>query len=105
MFYTLLKDYHIGGNFLKIIQEIYSKNTVFIKLSEGLCQSFYTTAGVLQGDANSPLLFNMFVNKISGIFDQSCDPVRINHTDQNCLLWSDDLFVCSQSAERASMCY
>ena len=39
------------------------------------------------------------MNKISDIFDQSCDPVRINNTDQSCLLWSDDLFVCSQSAE------
>ena len=71
----------------------------FLKLSDGLCQSFNTTVGVLQGEANSPLLFNMFVNKISGIFEQSCDPVSINNTDKSCLLWSDDLFVCSQSAE------
>ena len=53
----------------------------------------------MQGETNSPLLFNLFVNKISKVFDQSCDPVLINNTNQSCLLWSDDLFVVSQSAE------
>ena len=40
----------------------------------------------------------MFINRIAEIFDQSCDPVVINNTEQNCLLWADDLFVVSQSA-------
>ena len=39
------------------------------------------------------------MNKISEVFDQSCDPVVINNTNQSCLLWSDDLFVVSQTAE------
>ena len=30
LFYSLLKNYHIGGNFLKILQEIYTHNEVFI---------------------------------------------------------------------------
>ena len=99
LFYTLLKDYNIGGNFLKILQKMYSENNIYIKLSEGLCEPFVSTVGVLQGETNSPLIFNLFVNKISEVFDDSCDPVMINNTPQSCLLWSDDLFVVSQSAE------
>ena len=98
LFYTILKQYQIGGNFLRVLQEMYSKNQVYIKVSEGLCQPFQTTVGVLQGEVMSPLLFNLFVNKISEIFDQSCDPVKINNTDQSFLLWADDLVVFSQSA-------
>ena len=79
------------------MQEIYSKNQVFIEVSEGLCQPFFSTVGVLQGEANSPLLFNMFINQISEIFDKSCDPVQIKNIDQSCLLWADDLFVVSKS--------
>ena len=86
-------------NILLLLQEIYTNNEVYVKVSEGPCQPFRTTVGVLQGEANSPSLFNLFVNKISDIFDQSCDPVSINNTDQSCLLWADDLFVVSQSAE------
>ena len=97
LFYKLLKDYKIGGNFLKLMQEIYTKNPVYIKISEGLCQPFHTTVGVLQGEAHSLLLFNMFINQISEIFDESCDPVKINNQNQSCLLWADDLFVVSTS--------
>ena len=99
LFYTLLRNFNIGGNFLKVFQEMYSGNQVFVKLPEGLCQPFTTTIGLLQGEVNSPLLFNLFVNYISDVFDESCDPVQINGTDQSCLLWADDLFVVSQSAE------
>ena len=98
LFYTLLKDYKIGGNFLNILRQMYLKNEIYVKLSEGLCSPFISSVGVLQGETNSPLIFNMFINRIAEIFDQSCDPVVINNTEQNCLLWADDLFVVSQSA-------
>ena len=99
LFYSLLKNHSIGGQFLKVIKEIYDKNQLFVKVSEGLCQSFVTTKGVLQGEINSPLLFNIFVDKITKVFDDSCDPVLINNTPQNCLLWSDDLAIFSTTAK------
>ena len=97
LFFTLLKDYSIGGNFLKIIQQIYTENQIFVKLSDGLLQPFYTTVGVKQGCVFSPILFNLFINKICGIFDKSCDPVQLNNDDINCLLWADDLLLVSKS--------
>ena len=99
LFYTLFEDYTIKGNFLKILQQMYSENNIYIKLSDGCCDPFVSTIGVLQGETNSPLIFNLFVNKISEVFDDSCDPVLINDTKQSCLLWSDDLFVVSKSVE------
>ena len=80
-----------------MLQEIYTQNQIFVKVSEGLCQPFVSTVGVLQGEVNSPLLFNLFVNRISEIFDQSCDPVKIGDSEQNCILWADDLLVLSES--------
>ena len=41
---------------------MYAGNNIYIKLSEGLCEPFASTVGVLQGETNSPLLFNLFVN-------------------------------------------
>ena len=81
------------------IKEIYNKNQIFVKVSQGICQPFETTKGLLQGETNSPLLFNIFVDKITKVFDQSCDPVSINNTPQSCLLWSDDLLLFSISAK------
>ena len=47
----------------------------------------------------SPILFNIFVNKIFEIFDKTCDPLTINNKDLNCLLWADDLLLVSSSAQ------
>ena len=56
LFYSLLKDYSIGGNFLKILQKIYENNQVYVKLTDGLLQPFTTSIGVKQGCVFSPLL-------------------------------------------------
>ena len=97
MFYSLLKDYKIGGNFLKILQEIYSGNQVYVKLSEGLLKPIKTSIGLKQGCVFSPILFNLFINKISDIFDDTCAPVRVNNKEINSLLWADDLLILSET--------
>jgi hypothetical protein len=99
LFYSLLHDYSIGGKFLKILQEIYTENQIFVKLSDGLLQPFTTTTGVKQGCVFSPTLFNLFINKICEIFDESCKPVKINNVNVSCLLWADDLLLFSETAE------
>ena len=104
LFYSLLKDYSIGGRFLKILQEMYSNNDIFVKLSDGLLQPFKTTVSVKQGCVFSPILFNLYIEKICQIFDQSCSPVTINDRDMNCLLWADDLLLVSKTAGGLQNC-
>ena len=99
LFYTLLKNYSIGDKFLKILQQIYTENKIFIKLSDGLVQPFYTTVGVKQGCVFSPLMFNLFIDKVCSTFDQSCDPVQLHNQNVNCLLWADDLLLLSKTPE------
>ena len=97
LFYTLVNDYSIGGKFLKILQQIYTENELYIKLSDGLVKPFNTTVGVKQGCVFSPILFNLFINKICSIFDQTCDPAQLHNKDINCLLWADDLLLISKT--------
>ena len=99
LFFKLLTEYSVGGKFLKILQEIYRENQVYIKMTDGLLQPFLTTIGVKQGCVFSPILFNIFIDKINEIFDESCAPVKLNNLDLNCLLWADDLVLFSQTAE------
>ena len=99
LFYKLLTDYGIGGNFLNILMELYSDHKVFVRVSDGLLQPITTTIGLKQGCCLSSLLFNIFVNNLPSIFDQSCDPVSISNESFNCLLWADDLFILSRSPQ------
>ena len=98
LFLKLLKDLKIGGNFLKLLIQIYKDHKVFVKLSDGLLQPISTTIGLKQGCCLSGLLFNLFVNKLPSIFDLTCDPVSILDEKVSCLLWADDLLIMSRSA-------
>ena len=97
LFYNLLRDYEIGGNFLKLLMQLYTDHKVFVRVSDGLLQPITTTIGLKQGCCLSSLLFNLFVNKLPSIFDASCDPVSILNEQFNCLLWADDLLILSRS--------
>ena len=62
LFYTLLKDYSVGGNFLRILQQIYSNHEVFVKTPDGLLKPISTSLGLKQGCIFSPILFNLYIN-------------------------------------------
>ena len=97
LFFLLLNDYKIGGNFVKLLMQMYTDHKVFVRVSGGLLQPITTTIGLKQGCCMSSLLFNLFVNKLPSIFYQSCDPVSILNENFNCLLWADDLLILSRS--------
>ena len=99
LFYKLLSEYKVGGNFLRLLQSLYKNHEVHVRVSEGLLQPILTSIGVKQGCGLSPLLFNLFINKLPEIFDYTCDPVKLGNLDINSLLWADDLVILSSSAE------
>ena len=94
--YKLLKA-EIGGNFLSIIQSMYSKVSYCIKVNGSLGPNFDSSVGVKQGCVLSPLLFNLFTGDLPAIFDHSCDPVSLMHSNLSCLMYADDLVILSKS--------
>ena len=54
---------------MKILQQIYSENQIFVNLSEGLCETFARLVGVLQRDKIFPLFLNLLVNKIFSVVE------------------------------------
>ena len=51
-----------------------------------------------QGYNLSPLLFNLFVDDIfRELKDNSCEPIKLQQKDINCLMYADDLLILSET--------
>ena len=99
LFHEILSEYKIGGKFLKILQNIYDDNSMFLKLDEGLTIPFTTTVGCKQGCNLSSVLFNLFIGRLPTVFNQDCHGLELNGQPINCLLWADDCVLLSQTSE------
>jgi hypothetical protein len=65
-----------------------------VKIDNKHSNYFNLEKGVKQGDSLSPMLFNYFINDI---FDQSCDPLKLDHTLLSSLSFAEDLVIFSES--------
>lgn len=103
LIYKLLSA-EVGGNFLNVIQSLYSGVNFSIKVKNSASQTFDSRIGVKQGCILSPLLFNLYVRDIPNIFQGTCDPVVVSNYSFNCLMYADDLVLFSQSAKGLQNC-
>ena len=95
----------IGGNFYKVVKYMYSNLKFIMKKDNLLSQTGNYDRGVRQGDSISPLGFNVFINDIDEIFDQTVsEPVALSSTKLNCLIYADDLLLLSESKEGLQSC-
>ena len=104
MILKLLKK-GIGGNFAKILQNMYSSTKCACKDAYYQSESFYTNIGVKQGDNLSPTLFNIFIDDFQEYLDvKKTEPAILNTTLINHLFFADDLILISESSSGLQHC-
>ena len=99
-----LKQLGINGIFLRNIVAMYTKTEYCIKLKNGYTRPIDSNLGLKQGCPLSPMLFNLYIDDIDKIFDDTCDPVTIQNEKLNHFLYADDLVILSQSKEGLQRC-
>ena len=87
--YSKLLKYKIGGNFYRLIESLYSNSKCAVKLSKSRTTFFPYSKGVRKGCTLSPLLFNLYINKLTTLFNNTdSDPFILpNGSKLNCLLY------------------
>ena len=89
-----LRTNKIGHKFFNIIQNMYNLCQSAVKIDNKHSNYFNLEKGVKQGECLRPKLFNYFINVVHDIFDQSCDPLKLDYSS---LSFADDLVIFSES--------
>ena len=85
----------VNGIFFRNIVAMYENTEYSIKLSNGILKPIRSKLGLRQGCPMSPLLFNIYIDDIKYIFDETCDPIQIQEEYINHFLYADDLVLIS----------
>lgn len=88
----LIKDFHLGGKTLSLINNILTQNNVHISVGNQTAKHFAQTKGVAQGDGLSPTLFIMYIADLATEIKKGTINLKI-------LMYADDLVIYSPIAE------
>ena len=99
LLYKLLR-LNINGLFFNILKSMYGNNEMCVRVSNSHRSHFFTSnVGVRQGDAISPILFNLYVSDFQSYmyigFDT--DAPLLDTSFVNCLMYADGLVLISRS--------
>ena len=99
--YKLLKN-GISGPIYMVLKSMYE--SVYLGTKCENPSFFESFLGTKQGAVESPTMFNIFINDIPELFDDTCDPAVLCDKAINCLMYADDLVLISRSKEGLQKC-
>ena len=99
---SLFKKLHslgISGNFLEILQDYYTNDSVIYNVGTGVTKALYLTQGVKQGCNLSPLLFNLFLVDVIKAIHQKKLGIKVGQNIITIISYADDLILIVEQIE------
>ena len=102
----VLLKINVGGHFYNLIKSLYCNSTCAIRIGDKKTRYFSYSRGVRQGCILSPLLFNLYINNLPYLFENTLPdafvlPDNIDNIDNNDnkMTFSGILFICGLSSD------
>ena len=81
------------------IVAIYVKTKYLITVKNGYLDPISSNLGLRQGCPPSPMLFNLYIEDVKVIFEDSCYPITLQEEKISHFLYADDLVLISSGAK------
>ena len=95
----------LGEKLINLLENIYGNGQLRVRLPNGIRNPFTSNIGLKQSFNLSPILFDLFVNDIKDIFDNSlCQQLNIYQLTLNNLLYADDIVLLSETSSELQNC-
>lgn len=89
-----------GGKLLRIIKSLYKNVRACVKHKGTFTETFRISAGVLQGEILSPLLFSMYLNDFERYFiNSNCTSIELQMINMFLIMYADDTVLLAESPE------
>ena len=89
----------ISGNFLEILQDYYTNDSVVYVVGTGVTKALYLIQGVKQGCNLSPLLFNLFLVDVIEEIHRTKLGIKIGQNIVTIISYADDLIILVECIE------
>ena len=100
-----LYSYWVTEKLISLLDNIYSKVQLCVRLPNSITNPFTSNIGLKQCCNLSPILFDLFINDINDIFENSlCQPPKIYQRTLNNLLYADDFVLLSETRSWLQNC-
>ena len=95
-----MRKYNISANLVRIIEQLYDKATSAVQMNGSIGEWFRTTVGVRQGCLLSPILFNIFLERImSDALEERVGKVCIGGRNITNLRFADDIYALAEEEQ------
>ena len=95
LLFLKLQKIGIKGLFYRNIKNLSSNVSYLVKCHGGFLEEIFSKYGLKQGGVISALLFNLYIDDLKDIFDDTCDPIHLFNKPLSHLLYADDLALIS----------
>ena len=95
-----LYSYGVSGKLITLLENIYSKVQLSVRLPNGIRNPLASNIGLKQSCNLSPILFGLFINDINDTFGNSLCQPPIYWLTLNNLSYADDLALFSETSSR-----